>query len=82
MKDDDKGQVRAYAREALFLGVLLLEFNDSVHERHGKRLMRVWKFFMLIFRSVGKTKYTYSSHTSKLFTTSQIKRTAPIFPFC
>ena len=32
MKDDDKDQVRAYAREVFSLGVLLLEFNDSVHE--------------------------------------------------
>ena len=58
MEDDDKDQVRAYAREVLSLGVLLLEFNDNVHEGDGERLMRVWKFFMLIFRSVGKTKYT------------------------
>ena len=58
MEDDDKDQVRAYAREVLSLGVLLLEFNDSVHEGDDERLMRVWKFFMLIFRSVGKTKYT------------------------
>ena len=32
MEDDNKDQVRAYAREILSLGVLLLEFNDSVHE--------------------------------------------------
>ena len=55
-KDDD--QVRAYAREVLTLGALLMEFNDAVHEGDGERLLRVWKFFLIVFRSVNKTKYS------------------------
>ena len=55
-KDND--QVRAYAREVLSLGALLLEFNDSVHEGDGERLLTVWKFLVLIFRSARKTKYS------------------------
>ena len=37
--------VRAYAREVLTLGALLMEFNDAVHEGDCKRLLMVWKFF-------------------------------------
>ena len=55
-KDND--QVRAYAREVLSLGALLLEFKDSVHEGDGERLLTVWKFLVLIFRSARKTKYS------------------------
>lgn len=38
--------------------MLLLEFNDAVHEGDGERLLRVWKFLLVIFRSVHKTKYS------------------------
>ena len=55
-KDDD--QVRAYAKEILSFGTILMEFNDAVHEGDGKRLMRVWKYFLLTFRSANKTKYS------------------------
>ena len=41
----DDAPVRAYAREVLTLGALLMEFNDAVHEGDCKRLQRVWKFF-------------------------------------
>jgi L1 cell adhesion molecule like protein len=57
----DKDQVRAYAREVLSLGLLLLEFDDSVHEGDGERLIRVWKYLMLIFRAKRKTKYALES---------------------
>lgn len=63
-KDDDKkddDQVRAYACELFSLGTLLMEYNDSVHEGDGERLLRVWKFLMIIFRSTKKTKYCLES---------------------
>ena len=41
-KDQDK--VRGYAREILSLGLLLLEFDDSIHEGDGERLKTIWKF--------------------------------------
>ena len=37
-KDND--QVRAYAKEVLSLGAVLMEFNDAVREGDGERLLR------------------------------------------
>ena len=58
-EDDDK--VRAYAKEVLSLGVLLLEFKDSVQEGDGERLLLVWRFLLLIFRASNKTKYSFEA---------------------
>ena len=57
VKEDD--QVRAYAKEVLSLGAILMEFNDAVQEGDGERLLRVWKFLLLAFRSSNKKKYTF-----------------------
>lgn len=56
-QDQDLDYVSAYAKEVFSLGILLLEFNDSVHEGDGERLANVWKFLLLIFRAKRKTKY-------------------------
>ena len=53
-KDND--QVRAYAKEVLSFGAVLMEFNDAVQEGDGERLLRTWKFLILVFRSTNKRK--------------------------
>ena len=35
--------VRAYAKEVLSLGLLLMEFVDGVREADGERIIRCWK---------------------------------------
>ena len=54
----ESDQVRSYAREVLSLGVLLLEFNDAIREGDGERLLRAWKFLLIIFRASNKKKYS------------------------
>ena len=39
--------VSEYAKEVLSLGLLLLKFNDSVHEGDGNRILRCWRYFLL-----------------------------------
>ena len=40
--------VYTYACETLTLGLLLLEFNDGIREGDGNRVLRVWKYFLLL----------------------------------
>jgi hypothetical protein len=60
---DDDDKVRAYAKEVLSLGVLLLEFKDSVREGDGERLMSVRKFLLLAFRASNEFKYSLEALT-------------------
>ena len=50
-------RVQEYAMETLSLGLLLLEFKDAVREGDGTRLIRCWKYFLIIFRVTGHKNY-------------------------
>ena len=50
--------VRNYADEVFSLGMFLLEFIDAIHEGDGGRILRCWKFMLLIFKASNKTKYS------------------------
>lgn len=49
--------VYAYSCEILTLGLLFLEFKDNIREGDGNRDMRVWKYFLLIFKAAGRKNY-------------------------
>ena len=55
-KDDD--HVRAYAKEVLSLGLLLMEFVDSVREACGERIFRCWRYFLPLFKCSDRTNYS------------------------
>ena len=40
--------VNEYAKEVLSLGFLLMEFNDSVREGDGRRILRCWPYFLKV----------------------------------
>ena len=50
-------RVQEYAMETLSLGLLLLEFKDAVREGDGTRVIRCWKYFLIIFRVTGHKNY-------------------------
>lgn len=50
-----------YACTRLSLGMLLFNFEDAVKEGDGKRVMRCWKFMMLIFKAYNHTKYAFAA---------------------
>ena len=50
--------VFAYASEVLTLSLLNAEFEDAIKEGDGERVVRCWRFFLLIFKSSKRTKYS------------------------
>ena len=50
--------VMNYADEVFSLGLFLLEFIDAIHEGDGGRILRCWKFMLLLFKGSDKSKYS------------------------
>lgn len=50
-----------YACVRLGLGLLLRNFDDSIKEGDGERILRCWKIALLIYRAYGHTKYALAS---------------------
>ena len=50
-----------YTCVCLAFGLLLRNFDDSVKEGDGERIIRCWKMSLLIFRAYGHTKYAYAT---------------------
>lgn len=58
--DDKKkstDRVLEYAKECLSLCLLKAEFDDAIHEGDGLRLLRCWKFLLLIFKATNHKNY-------------------------
>ena len=55
---DDDDQVRAYANKLLILGLFLIEFSDAIREGDGERIIRCWKYFLLLFKANNHTNYS------------------------
>lgn len=53
----DSDHVLAYAKELLSLGLLLMEFIDSIREGDGERILRCWRFFLPLFKACGRKNY-------------------------
>ena len=50
-----------YACVRLSLGMLILNFNDAVKEGDGKRILRCWKYMLLLFKGHGHNKYALAA---------------------
>ena len=50
-------KVHVYAMELLTLGLLWHDFHDSSKEGDGDRLVRVWKFNLLLFKAARRKNY-------------------------
>ena len=46
-----------YTQEVISLGLLYLNFKDAVKEGDGERVVRMWKYFLLLFRATRHTNY-------------------------
>lgn len=55
-KSTDK--VHIYAKEVLTLGLLWLNFYDSIREADGDRIIRNWKFNLLAFKAGRRKNYS------------------------
>ena len=54
-----------YAREVLTLSLLYGEFQDAIREGDGLRILRCWKFFLLLFKA--SRRMNYANEPSLLF---------------
>lgn len=53
----------AYACDLLGNGLLLMEFIDGVREGDGNRIVRVWRYMLLIFKATKCKNYAIESFT-------------------
>lgn len=58
--DDDieSDHVKRYAVEVLSLGQLYMEFSDSIREADGDRILRCWRYLMLLFKAKKRKNYS------------------------
>ena len=49
--------IHMYAVELLTLGLLWHGFHDAIREGDGERIIRYWKFFLIIFKSSNHPNY-------------------------
>ena len=57
------GTAYDYTCEVLSLGLLFLNFKDSIREGDGDRILLMWKYFMLIFKAMGHKNYAAEALT-------------------
>lgn len=61
--DGNRDHVVEYAKEVLTMGLLLMNFNDSIHEGDGLRILMCWRFLLLIFKATGRKNYAIEALT-------------------
>jgi len=68
--------VLSYANEIFSLGLLYLEYIDSIKEGDGDRILRCWRYMLLLFKASNKTKFSYSllAHYQYLFSERMCKQ--------
>ena len=49
--------VFSYACQLLSLGLLYREFSDSIKEGDGHRVLRCWRYLLLVFKASGRKHY-------------------------
>ena len=46
-----------YTKEVITLGLFYIEFANSIKEGDGNRIIRCWRYFLLVFKSARRDKY-------------------------
>ena len=60
-RDKEEDKVLAYATELLLFDLLYKELVDAVREGDGIRVLRWWRFILLIFKATGRKNYCIES---------------------
>lgn len=58
VKNDKVDKVCMYAMEVLTLGLLWHNFHDSIKEGDGERIIRNWKFNLLVYKAAKRKNYS------------------------
>uniref|UniRef100_A0A1X7U207 DUF6589 domain-containing protein n=1 Tax=Amphimedon queenslandica TaxID=400682 RepID=A0A1X7U207_AMPQE len=56
-EDVEKDGVMSYAVAVLSQGLLYMEFSDAIREGDGSRILRCWRYFMIIFKHRQRKNY-------------------------
>ena len=62
-KEESQDGIFNYSQEVMTLGLLCMEFEDAIREGDGLRLLRVWKFLLLIFKAAHRKNYSIEALT-------------------
>ena len=62
-RDAAEDHLPAYACEVLTLGLLYMEFTDAIREGDGERILRCWRYFMIVFKACGRKNYAIEAFT-------------------
>ena len=73
ISNEEHDVVGRYCRAALFTGLLLMSFNKARKAGDGERIMRYYKYLMLLYDITGKNKYRLYN----LYTLLQVKVLLP-----
>jgi L1 cell adhesion molecule like protein len=57
-QEEHMDNVQDYATELLSYGLLYMEFSDGIREGDGLRVLRCWRYFMLLFKVHNKRNYS------------------------
>lgn len=60
---EESDGVCSYACDVLNLGLFYMEFVDAVREGDGDRIIRCWRYLLLIFKSSGRKNYSVEAFT-------------------
>ena len=55
--------LKGYAKQVVSLGLLYMEYSDGIREGDGDRIIRCWRYMLLIFRATNKRKYSIQAAT-------------------
>lgn len=61
--EDSSDRVYAYACGALTHGLLYMEFRDAIREGDGQRILRCWRYFLMLFKETKRTNYSGEAFT-------------------
>ena len=55
---DDDDKVLIYSKLLMSVGMVYLEYSDAIKEGDGLRVLRCWRYMLLIFKATGRTNYS------------------------
>ena len=59
--DDTGDHIYQYAQQLVSLRCIYLEYDDSIKEGDGERVLRCWKYLLPIFLNSGRKNYSYEA---------------------
>lgn len=59
----DSDSVLTYSKLLMSVGMIYLEYCDAIKEGDGFRVLRCWRYMLLVFKATGRTNYSIEAFT-------------------